>query len=331
MEKRLSTSQGSFLIRPYKAEDRAKFKKLWSTCFNKEMPTEEFQWKYEKNPEGFIMVLCFNEDGHPVVAYGCLLYRVHRNGQTTIWWQTVDIMSHPKYRGLISGRQGLFVETAKWFDEYAKTIGSKPQFGFPGERSYRLGSLLLNFIKADPEPGYLELPVKSHLLNRFKRKNIHFTEVDHFDQRVDQLWQSLSKDYSFAVVRDLAYLNWRFDQRPAVQYQKYYLHRPNSRDTEGYAVFRIISNKEVVLVDLLVSPQEKTIREVVHSMTALPFLKNKTLKLWLSSRNKLFSSLKKTGFQSFNEPWKWQPCFKLANDQPPQIPFFYTLGDADLY
>jgi GNAT superfamily N-acetyltransferase len=71
-----------------------------------------------------------------------------------------------------------------------------------------------------------------------RRSSVHAREVRCFDNRVEQLWNSVRRSYAVVVRRDLKYLRWRFDDAPRhAQYRRLYMIR---RETMvGYAVLRM--------------------------------------------------------------------------------------------
>jgi hypothetical protein len=47
-----------------------------------------------------------------------------------------------------------------------------------------------------------------------KVPNASIQTIQHFDERFDDLWELVSKDYQVAVARDSSYLNWRYAEYP---------------------------------------------------------------------------------------------------------------------
>lgn len=69
-------------------------------------------------------------------------------------------------------------------------------------------------------------------------------EVSKFGKDVDDFWEELRGDYSFAVPRTSNYLNWKYIDQPHVHYKKY-LGRNTSGNIEGVLVFRMSKHPEI--------------------------------------------------------------------------------------
>ena len=60
--------------------------------------------------------------------------------------------------------------------------------------------------------------------------------VRHFDESFTRLWERIRGQFSFAVRRDAAYLNWKYIQAPHVRYSVAVLERDG--EAAGYVVYR---------------------------------------------------------------------------------------------
>ena len=83
-------------------------------------------------------------------------------------------------------------------------------------------------------------------------------QVDRFDERVDELWASVSRDYKVIARRDFSSLHWRFDLSPERRrYQRLYL--CGQGGLRGYAVVRMgewRGRPAGFVVDYLSRPQD---------------------------------------------------------------------------
>ncbi len=146
MEQKIETNQGVFLIRPFEEGDEEGVLSLWRAAFGREFPRDVWRWKYMDNPFGRLFMLCVTEDGLPVAAYASLPYRARWNGRDVLLAHPVDSMSHPEYRGSVGGRKGLFVRTVhRFLDVYAGPDAAVFVYGFPGERHFKLGRMMLGY------------------------------------------------------------------------------------------------------------------------------------------------------------------------------------------
>jgi amino acid adenylation domain-containing protein len=104
--------------------------------------------------------------------------------------------------------------------------------------------------------GFMYRPI-SAIFDRFTRgrapTGIDVIEIPRFDGRFDQLWQAVSGDYSAIMVRDQAFLSWRFDRCPIRDYTRYAAVRDG--EVVGYMVTRVYTEEGTergMIVDFLV-------------------------------------------------------------------------------
>lgn len=67
-----------------------------------------------------------------------------------------------------------------------------------------------------------------------KDKSLQIEELSSFDERFDEFWEKTAPDYDGIMVRDRAFLNWRFFQCPVKQYSVYAL--TGNGVLQGYVV-----------------------------------------------------------------------------------------------
>ena len=69
-----------------------------------------------------------------------------------------------------------------------------------------------------------------------KKSRTDIQEIEHFDERFDQLWNSTNHQYDVIVQRDKEFLNWRYSQNPTLRYRKFMASRQG--EIKGYIVLR---------------------------------------------------------------------------------------------
>jgi hypothetical protein len=98
------------------------------------------------------------------------------------------------------------------------------------------------------------IPKVTSLVSRIHPENgISIREIPEFDSRFDTLWQMLARDYEGIMVRDYAYLAWRFDRCPNRTYRRYAAERDGR--LVGYMVTReqqLAGRRRGLIVDFLV-------------------------------------------------------------------------------
>lgn len=85
--------------------------------------------------------------------------------------------------------------------------------------------------------------VKSFFRRKSFQKSIETREMSSFDERLNALWDDISKHYDFAVERSVDYLNWRYCDDRAGKYTKIVGEGDDSQ-VLGYIVLRINKYRE---------------------------------------------------------------------------------------
>jgi GNAT superfamily N-acetyltransferase len=95
-------------------------------------------------------------------------------------------------------------------------------------------------------------------VSRSKPLRAQIEPIRHFDQRFTELWARVAPSFGLAVVRDAAYLNWRYIDPPHVRYSVVALKREET--IAGYAVYRHrqeARGRVTILVDFLADPADE--------------------------------------------------------------------------
>jgi hypothetical protein len=94
-----------------------------------------------------------------------------------------------------------------------------------------------------------------------RESGLTISEVDRFDNEVSDLFARVGPGYPIIIVRDNAYLNWRFSEYPGKAYTKLVL-RDRDGLLRGYLVMRSVLKhngiREGLIVDLLAERNDET-------------------------------------------------------------------------
>lgn len=242
-------------IRRYEPRDRDAVLATFNLVFSEGDPdfeprtVDEFRWIYEENPAGIRLYVAMTEDGVCAASYASQPNRVSVDGRQEIFCQIIDSMSHPGHRRGLK-RPGLFIETArKMLDDY---VSDPIVFGLPNGTAWRMGKTFLRYemvrwqdlFVRDVGPGPAEPPADVR-------------RIESFDERVDALYRTCSAQWGASVIRDTAYLNWRFVRNPRRDYDLFVVE--SGGELVGYAVFATGSWPAPgvgLLADWLVRPGE---------------------------------------------------------------------------
>jgi len=220
----------------------------------------QWEWLYGKNPNNpskgpRAMIV---RDGEKVVGlFRCIPvpFKVGDKYFTNDW--NVDLMIHPGYRG-----KGLAMKLSRALLDEGDTNTGLPLTNSP---TYRiLEKLNGKFMDVAPFPqiirpfrmqvyarAILKLPFLSHLFASMLRayyafvvdrrkwdldSDVKIEKLDRFDSSFDDFWEKVQWDYQVIVKRDSAYLNWKFFERPDLEYIVYRASRGG--ELAGYIVLR---------------------------------------------------------------------------------------------
>jgi len=255
METAFETDGGRFLIRPYRAEDERGILSLWQAAFHKELPSRVWRWKYLENPYAQKVLVCTKAEGSVAALFGGIPYRANWEGRIIEVLHATDIMSHPDYRGA-----GLFVRTCQAFmDAFCQSGGVSFLYGLPGRYHYDLGEKYLGYRELKGCLYYLTART-ADLANGRKRFGGRLRPVREIDRSFDRLWDTCSRHYPLAVIRDARFMRWRFVDHPGAVYHIYAYQRWPAGDLSAYAVV-LREREKARLVDILAPPDHGLIRD----------------------------------------------------------------------
>lgn len=333
MEKTIETQYGNFNIRPYTNEDEDAVLKLWQLAFKQSIDRRIWRWKFHNNPFGREMMLCVDRFKKPVVLFAGIPFPAQWNMKQIVMTQNVDNMSHPYYRHAISGRKGLFIQTAEhFFSLYGNSEMSTIHYGFPGKKHYKLGNLFLDYTAIPQEHFYYELSVENLVQKGFsiskKVKVIH-----EFNEKFDELWQLSKEDYPYSIFRNAEFLNWRFSQNPIRTYWCFGIFNIQNK-LLGYMIF-LLDGDIATIVDIFCTKDQKILHHLIHrGIKTLVKQKIKKVRIWISSNHFITKALVNSEFKPIIDPLGIVPAYRYYKskiDLTQFDKFFYTMADGDLF
>ena len=230
------------------------------------------RWKYFTNPAGEAAV-GVAVDGEKIVSLAAgVPKRVKLGDETVTAYELGDFITDPGYR-----KRGLFSAVINLVCEEAARRGAAFAYVRPNESSFRILTPGLNFIEARriDERRFL-LPSglvhrKTGLPSALPRvlgadwlarqfllpscpPSVSVQRSARFGGEINSFWNAADEHYSFTLVRDLSYLNWRYVDCPT-PYQIWTAHRDNS--TAGYLVAFASSSEPIAyIIDLFTLPDD---------------------------------------------------------------------------
>lgn len=289
-------------VRSYKIGEEAEIIELLTLAFNgwpridlDYTPHEHWIWKFLDNPLKKSFITVCEHDKKIVACEHEFLIKIRIGKSKLLCTYSSDQAVHPNYRGM--GLSNAMVEYSseqrrKYGCDFGYWITSNPIM----IRSYQkhwpsFPHRVINLVKIQDiglqihkmpmknpwfmRVGYLFLKYVNKIKNLLKNYDSHneltISKVDTFDDRVNEFWAKIQHNYDFIVERTKEYLNWRYCDPRAGEYQIMIAEKDS--ELVGYCVFTINNyNPEYpvgYIVELLTLPGEseaatKLLREAVN-------------------------------------------------------------------
>jgi hypothetical protein len=307
-----------YIIRNYLPGDEKEITSLFKTVFGKDMSIDQWRWKYFSAEEKLYTKVAQDAAGKIIAHAGAIRLRGVLEGRTIPFFQIVDVMVHPEYRGYM-GRNNLFKFIMKaLFEDISRDFDRVLCYGFPGKRPYILGEKTKIYDAIEEAIELIITPTRKRL-SLFKVK-----PLDWKDRRINNLWETIAKDCKLSLVRDTKYLLWRYASNPSFTYSLLGLFTFGR--LKGWVVIRQ-EGERILIVDLLV--KKKRLREALKAIEDY-FSKDKpSIHMWLPHGWRGFINSYKeqqTGVIVTNMIWQLPLKTPLVRDR-----LYYTMGDTDIF
>jgi GNAT superfamily N-acetyltransferase len=211
----------------YSPARRDALNRMMDAVWGSHMPDEEFEWWFERNPVGPQLISLAEDDGKVVGVAAMSFFRLRLDGREQVVAMPVHVATDPGYRG-----RGIFPRLELANEQAAGEAGSPITLTFPNAASHpifvgrlgwqdlpgrrvwarllRPGAVPRYFRGKASPPGGLRRPdSKPRTVGGFR-----IEPLAEFGPEADALWQAAAPGYGSHLVRDAAYLNWRFAAAP---------------------------------------------------------------------------------------------------------------------
>jgi hypothetical protein len=230
------------LIRHFRDGDEQRINDLFNRVFETNRPLEQWRWKFQANPAKLsapIHIVLGESESKIVSQLAAIARDLWMRGEPHQTVQIVDNLIDPAYR---SGRH-LLRDMLAFYGEHVRAQGNDFTFGCPNDAHYRVGKRLLAYEDFFAAPRLfrrlnLRLSLRQHLPNSVKPvadalgrlsawgarlallniKHSEFRVVETVDERFDRFWDLAKGHFTILGVRDRAYLQWRYFQRPDARF-----------------------------------------------------------------------------------------------------------------
>ena len=256
-------------MRPYQEGDAQGILETFNTVFGENHPDfvprtmAQWKWSFDENPAGKRIWLAECE-GQIAAQCAALPYRVWIDGQPSSFTQGVDSMVHPDHRRGLR-RPGLFVATARpFFKQFTGPGQDILHYGWPVEPAWRIGRTFLGYeivhtqsvhFRANGE-GPTESPEGVERITAFGPDA---------ERLYERCREQGSKPWGASVIRDAAYLNWRYITNPHHKYDIFGVRRAG--ELVGFAAYRRADAPRPnsgLIMDWLVPEDEPEVAELLR-------------------------------------------------------------------
>lgn len=310
-----------YYTRDYQPGDEAAIIALFGLVFGQVLTEAHWRWKYLGASSALpVARLAFNAAGELVGHAGAIFLQGWRQGRLLPFFQICDVMVHPVARGQL-GKRNLFTQLVRELQEgVAERWPTAFAYGFPGRRPFRLGEYARVY-------GAVE---RACSLHRAAQKSLGswlgVRPLKWDDPRLDALWERCAPELPLALVRDRAYLYWRYATHPFRHYQLFGLSIRSDPGLLGWAVIHQ-EKHQLCIIDLLVP--RHILNEALIALERLATdCGGHELEIWLppSWREEVPGRVAPTEVVVANMIWR----LPIPTEEA-QRELYYTMGDLDIF
>lgn len=331
------STAGSFTIRSFRNGDEAAILDLFARSFHVERTRAHFDWKYRDDPFGNGHVsLAFDERSRLAGHYAGYVVPFVDRGEAFLAHQVGDTMTERSVRHVGRGATSVLGQTALHF--YSTFCEGKIAFNY-GFNVANIQKFSLRFLRSDrvePVP-YRVLDLEARPLQPVARAErlahgYRLALETKTDSSWDELFARAAPDYEFLVRRDAPYVQWRYFERPDLDYIVVTIRR--WRRLAGWCVFRV---RDDVLTwgDALFDPRWPDAPPMMLRHVAAQFPVRR-IEAWFPPRPAWFDRiLDGLGFERMPEPQDLSlmcvPFVRADAVARMREALYYTMGDSDLF
>ncbi|MFZ5906064.1 MAG: GNAT family N-acetyltransferase [Nitrospirota bacterium] len=263
---------------------------LFSLSFGKEASREWFLWKYAGAPwssKGYVV----RHEGRVVAFYGGIRFRFSFRGEPLWAYQFCDVMTHRRYRTKLFGKTPLVIEIARLFDRENPMDFA---FGFPSERHARLQTMMMGATSYRRLQVYRKaLSAAARLQGTRCRVRTGWENIS--DTMIDRLWGKSAGTMDLSVVKDSAYLRWRYRDNPSGSYRLVQVQGMLLQKTKALAVIRN-TDAEMQIIDFLL-PEKDLHMTLLSAIERIAMEEGmRSLVTWANRNEGIAGSLAEAGY-----------------------------------
>ncbi len=264
----MNTDKPDFEVRPARIEEYGLLVDIFNRVFKKNKDLRTLEWKYLQNPHGKSIVwVAVSGKGEIVGSLAFVPRRMRIEGREVLTFLASDGMVFPEWQ-----RQGIFVRLLHIMFEKSWAMDAPLVIAFSGRRSVqglvrtdwvevsRVKELFLplrgtrrfgKIIRRLPFSAGLFGPVGDVLLEHGRLKlflqrsfTTRVEPIKRFNDALANLATQASEKVRLSLIRDKAYLNWRFVDNPTKRHRCFGAYR--NSEAAGYLVMETAGGRSYI-------------------------------------------------------------------------------------
>jgi len=330
-------------IRTYQPGDEEAILRLFRECFG-ERDLAHWKWKFQDHPWGREKIAVALADGELIAHYGGYpaRWRDCGPGETGVFrgLQVGDTMTSPRARGLGRRRTSLLHGVMQfYFDEFCEN-GVDLNFGFNTGKIQRYYLRLVPNSRLVEEAPLRVLETSGAAVERLASiaaggEAATVREVRETSAEWDEFFERQAPNYGFLVERSGRYVNWRYLERPDVDYSVYAARVDGT--LVGWSAFRHDGERLVWVDGLFEEDRPEAFAAILsRALGKRRYRAVTTVEGWFTPRPAWWARIaEEAGFEPRPEPNRIGMIYKPfgAEDVGPRMDgrIYYTQGDSDLF
>jgi hypothetical protein len=205
-------------------EDDTQLVALFNATFRTPVSNEDWRWFSYDNPNGLNRVYILQDSENSLVGCYCVFPAVILfDGQRCVAGFPHHLIVRLPYRGA-----HIFVDFSRFVFEYETRANSKVLVTAPNKNSYLPHKMLAGW----SDFGLMDCLYKLQPQSRSHRCK----PVEVFTSEFEDLFITVSKNLAFCFEKSVAWLNWRYSDRPSKPYTRFAFYE--SSKLEGFIVIK---------------------------------------------------------------------------------------------
>jgi predicted acetyltransferase len=273
-----------FIFRYATEADESRLLDIFERSFGRRLSRQWWRWFNYTCPTGLnrTAVVVDPLANRIAASYSLLPVRLKINSQVRMASLATNAATDPDYRG-----RGLFTDLGRWILAREPEWGCDVSIGVPNLKA-RPGHMKVGWSTQCALPFLAAAPAK-HPAHECRRVRV-------FDESFNALFERVAENYSFIVMKDHKFLNWRIFERPDKEYTAYFFERGSS--PSGYVVLKTFEaggSRRAHIIDMHALDEEALDHLIAAAMDYA--VGHEDLTLWTNPRDPYREKLIARGFE----------------------------------